>query len=171
MNQVTNTTGQPGIFRRSGVRYEVACDCIGALIAHFASVVGIERSSAAPDADKIDRSERLTADLRDIRETLDPADESQIQATIERLAPLARLLYLDLQEGTQEARRAAEFEQANHSLTLAGMPPGINDLAIQAQIVLGTLTHDQSARSEAEPLHDQRFRLIPGSSPRRGVDA
>jgi len=144
MNQVTNTTGQPGIFRRSGVRYEVACDCIGALIAHFASVVGTERSSALPGKAKIDRAEQLMAELRDIREALDPADGAQIEATIERLAPLARLLYLDLQEGTQEARRAAEFDQANHSLSLAGMPPSIDDLSVQARVILGTLSHDHA---------------------------
>jgi hypothetical protein len=89
----------------------------------------------------------LLAELRDIREALDPADGAQIEATIERLAPLARLLYLDLQEGTQEARRATEFDQANHSLALAGMPPGINDLALQARIVLGMLNHDQAVNA------------------------
>lgn len=147
MSQTTSTTGQPGIFRRSGVRYEVACDCVGAVIAHLASVAGTERSTATPDNAKIDQAEQLMAELRDIREALDPADGAQIEATIERLAPLARLLYLDLQEGTQEARRAAEFDQANHSLALAGMPPGINDLALQARIVLGLLNHDQAVNA------------------------
>lgn len=144
MNQVTNTTGQPGIFRRSGVRYEVACDCIGALIAHFASVVGTERSSATPNNDKLDRAEQLMTELRDTRESLDPANAAQIETAIERLAPLARLLYLDLQQGTQEARRASEFDQANHSLVLAGMPPSIDDLAMQARVILGTMSHDQA---------------------------
>lgn len=132
------------LFRRSGVRYEVACDCVGAVIAHFASVAGTERSTATPDSAKIDRAEHLMAELRDIREALDPADGAQIEATIERLAPLARLLYLDLQQGTQEARRAAEFDQANHSLCLAGMPPSMDDLSIQARVVLGMLSHDHA---------------------------
>lgn len=144
MSQTTRTTGQPGIFRRSGVRYEVACDCIGAVIAHFASAVGDEHSSASPDEAKICRAKQLMAELRDIREAMDPADVQHIETTIERVAPLARLLYLDLQEGTQEARSAAEFEQANHSLVLAGMPPSIDDLSIQARVVLGMLSHDHA---------------------------
>lgn len=144
MNIDPHERAASNLFRRSGIRYEVACDCIGAVIAHYSSVVGVERSSVVPDNARIDRAEELMAELRDIREAVDPADAAQIEGTIERLAPLARLVYLDLQEGTQEARRAAEFEQANHSLALDGVPPGIDDLAIQARVILGTMCHEQA---------------------------
>ena len=38
-----------GLFDRVGLRYEVACDVIGALIAHYAEIIGHEREQAQPD--------------------------------------------------------------------------------------------------------------------------
>lgn len=132
------------LFSRSGVRFEVACDVIGAVVAHFAEAIGRERDRPTPDSQKIAHAQQLVAELKDIREDLDPKDSAAIEATIERLAPLARHLYQDVQEGSQEARRAAQFAQANATLALEGMPPSIDDLAIQAQIIRGTLSTDQA---------------------------
>lgn len=43
------TTYPAGLFSRAGIRYEVALDVLGALIAHYAEMLGIERSRPAPD--------------------------------------------------------------------------------------------------------------------------
>lgn len=133
-----------GLFRRAGVRFEVASDVIGALIAHYSSVMGTERDRPTPDAQKIAHAQQLTTELKDIRDDLDPTDSAAIEATIERLAPLARHLYQDAQEGNQEARRAAQFAQANASLALEGLTASIDDLAIQAQIIRGSLSTEQA---------------------------
>lgn len=144
MNQVQNDQPHAVLFRRAGVRYEVAVDVIGAVIAHYAEVIGTERDRPTPDAQKIAHAQQLVAELKDIREDLDPTDSAAIDATIERLAPLARHLYEDAEEGSQEARRAAQFVQANASLALEGLTASIDDLAIQAQIIRGSLSHDQA---------------------------
>lgn len=135
---------QTGLFRRAGVRYEVACDVIGAVIAHYAEVIGTERDRPTPDAQKIAHAQQLVGELKDIREDLDPKDAAGIEGTIARLAPLARHLYQDPQEGSQEARRAAQFVQVNASLALEGLPASIDDLAIQASIIRGDLSPDQA---------------------------
>ena len=43
----TDSAPSAGLFDRAGVRYEVACDVIGALIAHYAEIMGREREQAA----------------------------------------------------------------------------------------------------------------------------
>lgn len=144
MNQVQDDRPHAVLFRRAGVRYEVAVDVIGAVIAHYAQVIGAERDRPTPDAQKIAHAQQLVAELKDIREDLDPTDSAAIEATIERLAPLARHLYEDAEEGSQEARRAAQFVQANASLALEGLTASIDDLAIQAKIIRGSLSHDQA---------------------------
>lgn len=90
-------------------------------------------------------AQRLMAELRDIRAGLDPRDGAAIEDVIGRLAPLARHLYEDRQEGSQEARRAAQFDEANASLRLEGLTVSVDDLAIQARIIRGEMSHDQAA--------------------------
>lgn len=47
---VSNATSDPaGLFSRAGIRYEVTLDVLGALIAHYAELLGIERSRPVPD--------------------------------------------------------------------------------------------------------------------------
>jgi hypothetical protein len=142
MNEARQDHTSTVLFRRSGVRFEVACDVIGAVIAHYAEVIGTERDRPTPDAQKIAHAQQLVGELKDIREDLDPKDAAAIEGTIERLAPLARHLYQDAEEGSQEARRAAQFVQANASLALEGLPASIDDLAIQARIIRGELSPD-----------------------------
>jgi hypothetical protein len=144
MNEARQDHTPSVLFRRSGVRYEVACDVIGALVAHFAEAIGRERDRPTPDTPKIAHAQQLVAELKDIREDLDPKDSAAIEGTIERLAPLARHLYQDAEEGSQAARRAAQFVQANASLALEGLPASIDDLAIQARIIRGDLSPDQA---------------------------
>ncbi|HQE38874.1 MAG TPA: hypothetical protein PLC55_06255 [Zoogloea sp.] len=45
----TDSVPSTGLFDRAGVRYEVACDVIGALIAHYAEIMGREREQAQPN--------------------------------------------------------------------------------------------------------------------------
>lgn len=144
MNQARQDHTPTVLFRRSGVRFKVACDVIGAVIAHYAEAIGTERDRPSPDTQKIAHAQQLVADLKNIREDLDPKDGAAIEAAIERLAPLARHLYTDAQEGTVEALRAAQFDQANASLALEGLQASVADLAIQARIARGELSRDEA---------------------------
>jgi hypothetical protein len=78
------------LFSRSGVRFEVACDVIGAVVAHFAEAIGRERDRPTHDSQKIAHAQQLVAELKDIREDLDPKDSAAIEATIERLRKATR---------------------------------------------------------------------------------
>jgi len=132
-----------GLFSRAGVRYEIALDVLGALIAHYAEMLGIERSRPAPDETIVRQASALQAHLRRTRNDLDPRDAQEIESTIAHYAPLARRLYADPQIGPDPlAERAARFRQANASLALEGLEVDDFDLALQARIILGTQTAD-----------------------------
>lgn len=81
------------VFDLVGVRYEVAVDLIGAVIAHHAYVIGVERSKVVPDQDIIDSFERQQQDLRDQREDLSATDAEAVELAIRKFSPLARNLY------------------------------------------------------------------------------
>lgn len=81
------------IFRRAGVRYEVACDVIGALIAHHAEIIGIEREKEAPDQGVIQANEEAQKGLRSVREDLDARDSAAVEAVIDKYAPQARAAF------------------------------------------------------------------------------
>lgn len=81
------------LFNRAGVRYEVACDIIGAIIAHHAELIGQEREKDAPDPSVIDANEREQKRLRDLRDTLDPKNPPAIEDVIATYGPQARDLY------------------------------------------------------------------------------
>lgn len=174
MNRPTSTTHDQsmGLFRRAGVRYEVACDVIGAVIAHFAELIGTERDRPSPDTQKIAHAQQLVTELKNIREDLDPTDSAAIEATIARLAPLARHLYQDAQEGSREARRAAQFVEAKHPLPLK---------ACSLQSTIWPFRHRSSwARSattkpwlgiSAAPHHEQRHHHVPSRARCRQPDA
>jgi len=91
----TATSRQRGIFSRAGVRYEVACDVIGAVIAHYAELMANELASANPDQRRISMAQRLTSELKDAREELDSREPDAIESAIERFGALARHLYAD----------------------------------------------------------------------------
>ncbi|MDX9737690.1 MAG: hypothetical protein RBT53_06015 [Azonexus sp.] len=82
-----------GLFDRAGVRYEVALDILGAIIAHWSAVTATERDKPTPEASIIAEAERASAELRDLRDALDPRDSQQIEAVIAGYAPIARELY------------------------------------------------------------------------------
>lgn len=82
-----------GIFKRSGVRYEVACDVIGAVIAHHSEVIATELDKAEPDRAVVAAAEAAKKALRDTREALDTNDVAGIEAVIATYGPQARALY------------------------------------------------------------------------------
>lgn len=82
-----------GIFKRRGVRYEVACDAIGAVIAHHSEVVALEIDKAEPDRNVIGAAEAAKKALRDARDALDVNDADGIEAAIAAYGPQARSLY------------------------------------------------------------------------------
>ena len=88
-----DNTMSTGIFNRQGVRYEVACDAIGALIAHHAEVIGTERSKPSPDEHVIAEAEAAQRHLRDERDELDSRDSAAIERVIATYGPLARAAY------------------------------------------------------------------------------
>jgi len=137
------TTHPAGLFSRAGLRYEVALDVLGALIAHYAELIGIERSRPAPDEAILRQAEAIQGHLRRTRNDLDPRNAEAIETAIAHYAPLARRLYADPQNAPDPlAERATHFRQANASLALEGMDVDGFDLALQAQIILGVETGD-----------------------------
>lgn len=81
------------LFNRAGVRYEVACDVIGAVIAHHSEVIAIELDKPEPDQAVIAAAEAAKKALRDTREALDTKDIAGIEAAIATYGPQARALY------------------------------------------------------------------------------
>ena len=82
-----------GLFSRTGVRYEVALDVLGAIIAHHSEQIAIERDKPQPDENAIKVAEADKSSLRDLREALEPNDEEAIESVIKRFGQQARDLY------------------------------------------------------------------------------
>lgn len=93
MKPVRENTATSALFQRSGVRYEVACDVIGAVISHYAEFLAIERDKARPDLGRIAHASQLLTELRNARDVLSADDEEAVEATIARMGPLARHLF------------------------------------------------------------------------------
>lgn len=81
------------LFSRTGVRYEVALDVIGACIAHFAEGIAAELEKPAPDPVAIKLAKDAQSNLRQAREDLDPNDAEAVEGAIQRYAPMARQLW------------------------------------------------------------------------------
>jgi microcompartment protein CcmK/EutM len=81
------------LFSRTGVRYEVACDVIGALISYYAALIAAQQEKESPDAAAIEKAEAAQEALRDEREALDSTDAEAIEAVIASYGPQARALY------------------------------------------------------------------------------
>jgi 6,7-dimethyl-8-ribityllumazine synthase len=89
----TDSAPSAGLFDRAGVRYEVACDVIGALIAHYAEIMGREREQAQPN---------------------------------------------------EAVLRVAGAMKA--ALALEGLAMSADDLAVQALLIRGDITHDEAVQ-------------------------
>lgn len=81
------------LFNRVGLRYEVACDVIGAVISHHAEVLGMERAKASPDMAVIAMARQAQQDLDAERDALNSDDLPAIEAAIAKYAPMARALF------------------------------------------------------------------------------
>lgn len=91
------TTGEPtmtnNLFNRAGVRYEVALDVLGAIIAHHSEVIAVERDKPTPDEAAIEAAQKAKDELRALRDELDPNAGDAIERVIEQYGQQARDLY------------------------------------------------------------------------------
>lgn len=76
-----------------GIRFEVAQDVLGALIAHWSEAAAQALGTANPDPARLAEIEAEQRKLRTLRHDLDPRDFAQIESVIAEHAPLARRLY------------------------------------------------------------------------------
>lgn len=81
------------LFDPTGVDYEVACDVIGAIIAHYSEILAIERAKPVPDDAEVERIKAAKRALNTERAALGPRDAVAIKAVTEKYGPLARELY------------------------------------------------------------------------------
>jgi len=70
-----------------GIRFEVAQDVLGALIAHWAEAAAQVRDAANPDASRLATIQAEQRKLRILRDVLDPHDAAQIETVIAEHAP------------------------------------------------------------------------------------
>lgn len=141
----TYSSASSGLFDRAGVRYEVACDLIGALIAHCAEIMGLEREKAQPDEAILRVAGAMKAALTAERDDLGPRDGASIEAAISRYGPLARRLYgQDESAQARQKQHHTDFNQVNASLALEGLATSADDLAIQALLIQGEITHEEA---------------------------
>lgn len=82
-----------GLFDRAGVLYEVACDVLGAIIAHYSEALAQERGKPVPDAVTVERIEATKRALRRERDELDTSNAEAIKSVIQKYGPQARELY------------------------------------------------------------------------------
>ena len=82
-----------GLFDRAGVLYEVACDVIGAIIAHYSEALAQERGKPVPDAAAVERIEAAKRTLWLERDELDTSNAKAIKSVIQKYGPQARELY------------------------------------------------------------------------------
>ncbi|CBW76946.1 unnamed protein product (plasmid) [Mycetohabitans rhizoxinica HKI 454] len=81
------------LFSRAGVRYEVALDVLGAIIAHHSETIAAERDRPVPDEPAIERALQEVDALDALRDELDPKEPEAIERVIQQYAPQARGLY------------------------------------------------------------------------------
>lgn len=84
---------KPGLFSRAGVMYEVACEIIGAMIAHHSEALALEREKPLPDESVIAHVCEIKSGLRLLRDQLDTSDFEGIKSVIRTYGPQARKAY------------------------------------------------------------------------------
>lgn len=90
---LSNPSGTGHLFSRVGVRYEVAADIIGAIIAHWSAVIAREYAKERPDLRVIEEAKQTRTALWVVRDGIDPDDEEEIERVIAEYGPRARALY------------------------------------------------------------------------------
>lgn len=81
------------VFERYGVRYEVACDVLGALIADLSYALAVENEKPVQNVRELESIEAQKRALRILRDNLDTKDKARIEDVIKRYGPLAREAY------------------------------------------------------------------------------
>jgi hypothetical protein len=76
-----------------GVRFEVACECVGAVIAYYAAELGKEMAKPTPDQARISEILDKQNRLDELRSKINPRDAVEIEAVIQIYGSLARRLY------------------------------------------------------------------------------
>ena len=82
----------PTMFKR-GIRFAVAQDALGALIAHWSALAAEALDGVNPDPGRLAEIEAEPRKYRNLLHSLDPRDAAQIESVIAEHAPLARRLY------------------------------------------------------------------------------
>ncbi len=82
------------LFTRAGVRYEVALDVLGAIIANYSEAIAAEHEKPTPDEAAIKTLQRAKSKLRTLRDELDPDAEETIEHVLEQYGPRACDLYV-----------------------------------------------------------------------------
>ena len=83
------------LFDRTGVRYEVAVDILGAIIAHYTEIVATERAKPTRDESVMATALQRKGELRALRDDLPPGDAGAIERVIAEYGPQARALFGD----------------------------------------------------------------------------
>ena len=144
----TYSSRTTNLFNRTLVRYELACEAIGALIAHYTAIIATERDRAPVDEAVLRLACVMKTVLKAEREDLNPSDSASIENAISRYAPLARRL----DQGEEICAEPGPQENANLSLakisqTLFGSVTKDDERAVQALIIRGDITHDEAVQS------------------------
>jgi hypothetical protein len=133
---------QAGLFCRTGVRYEVALDVMGAMISHYAEAIELERSQANPEAAVVTLYQALQTEIRSQRDALDPQDAAQIEAAIRRFGPRARATFA-VSDETEQTQRRAEFLHIVGQAAPESSTPDAALQAILAQVGCGAFDADE----------------------------
>jgi len=95
------------LFSRTGVRYEVALDVLGAMIAHYAEAVARERDKRDANGVVIAVLRHRQAGFRDLRADLDPRHDAAIEAVLRQVGPSARVAFAPAAAAGRGARAIA----------------------------------------------------------------
>lgn len=82
-----------GLFDRAGTLYEVACDVLGSIIAHYSEALALEREKPVPGAAVVEQIEATKRALRQERDELDISNVEAIKVVIRRYGFQARKRY------------------------------------------------------------------------------
>ena len=124
------------IFSRLFVRYEVACDVMGALLTHYSEVIATERDKPVPNLMVISRAQLEKIVLYNLRDALDPNNFAEIESMIKAWGPQAHMLYrgnMNMSKNNfpiSSNNNEAKFQKAPID-TLQVCPPSATDEAME----------------------------------------
>ncbi len=133
-----------GLFDRVGLRYEVACDVIGALIAHYAEIIGHEREQAQPDEAVLCVALAMKAVLAAERDDLDPSDATAIETAISRYAPVACRVYGN--DDIDQVQGQTVVAPGTASPSIEQLALSADDVTVQTWLLRGDISHDEAVQ-------------------------